>query len=179
MNIKQIEDATIAALKAESFKDSSPLKIMQIERCPEDMKLRLMSSAVGAIWVHFSGLGSSKPKNIGGSMQDDSYSFDINILTRSLRDSQDSDLDSGSAYSVMPKIREVLTGLAPVLGFTQMWLKTAKLIGVVDGVWQYGMRFQTDGKYFYEKTDPVYADSTQIEFESPDRTVTIPPVEEE
>lgn len=177
MIIKQIEDAIIAALKAESFGDSSPLKVMQIERCPEDMKLRLMSSAVGAIWVHFSDLGSSDPHGVGGAIQDDSYSFDINILTRSLRDGQDSDLDSGSAYSVMPKIREILTELKPTLGNTRMWLKKAKLVGVVDGVWQYGMRFQTTGRYHHKNEEPIFGIAREIEFSNGERTITVPPEE--
>ena len=172
--IRLIEDNILNALMAESQKAGSPLAVMQIERCPEDFNLRMVTSSYGAVWIHFGGIDSSEMRGAGGGIQDDIHYFDVYVITRSLRPGTDAAVtDEGTAYVIMPEIRKTLSGFRPAPGFKPMYMKKSELVGKTEEYWQYAMRFATKGRYYYEEHETPLGISRKMTFQGTNRTIIV------
>lgn len=172
--IKEIENGIINALTAAAQVEGSALKDLDIERCPEDFDVNSMKSAIGAVWIHYSGTDSSDMSGAGGGIQDDIFYFDVNVLVRNLRPGVHAQItDSGNAYEVIPAIRNRLTGMKPADGFKPMYMKKSELVSVTSGIWQYAMRFATKGRYYYEEEEQPAVNSKKITFQGANRTIIV------
>lgn len=179
--IEAIETAILEKLKEDAKNKKSVLSMIEIERCPEDATSRLLDASTGSVWIHYAETAPSEPQGIYSAMQNDTLTFDLDVITRNLRTGRDAiTTDDVGAYAVMGRVRFVLTGFQPVKSAQPMYMAKAGLTTAGDGFWHYTMRFIVKVPYFAEKDEPEMPLAKKVTWQDkPDnKHFTIPPEEE-
>ena len=158
--IEKIETAILNKLQADAEKPGSILGLVEIERCPEDAASRLMNLSTGVVWIHYVDTKTTEPEGVYSAVQQDTVSFDLDIITRNLRSGTDAiTVDSVGAYDVIDRVRDVLTGFRPVLGAKPMFMTNSGWTDAGQGFWHYTARFAVKLPYAaeHETEEPAVA----------------------
>lgn len=132
MQITDFEKAIIDKLK-ENITD------MAVEAYPDNPDTYKLIHPKGAILVHYSGSKFLNPMYEEVIIQERKINYDIIIVAKSLR-------GNGGIYETMDKVRETLTGFKNQ-DTLKMYPIDEEYIHQDNGLWQYGMRFETRVKH--------------------------------
>lgn len=149
--IANIETAILNKLQADAEKPESILSMVEIELCPEDAASRLMNLSTGVVWIHYVDTKTTEPEGVYSAVQQDTVSFDLDIITRNLRSGCDITVDNVGAYDVIDRVRKVLTGFRPVLGAKPMYMTASGWTDAGQGFWHYTARFAVKLPYVEEQ----------------------------
>lgn len=158
--IEKIETAILNKLQADAAKADSVLSLVEIERCPEDATSKLMNMSTGVVWIHYVDTKTTEPEGIYSAVQQDTVSFDLDIITRNLRSGSDAiTVDNVGAYDVIDRVRAVLTGFKPAVSAKPMYMTASGWTDAGQGFWHYTARFAVKLPYAAEDEteDPVIA----------------------
>lgn len=174
--IEAIETAILEKLKEDAKNKKSVLSMIEIERCPEDAASRLLDASTGSVWIHYAETAPSEPQGIYSAIQNDTLTFDLDVITRNLRSGREAiTVDSIGAYDIMSRVRFVLTGFKPVLSAKPMCLIKSGLTEAGSGFWHYTMRFAVRVPYTAaagREDETVYGIAKEITFHD-GRTVVV------
>ena len=132
MDIKDLESAIVNTLK-EALPD------LLVEAYPDNPSSFKMIHPKGAVLVHYSGSKFNPSLFEEVIVQERKLTYDFIILSRSLR-------GNSGIYETMDKIREALTGFQ-YDDTTKFYPIDEEFILEENGLWQYGMRFETFTKH--------------------------------
>lgn len=132
MNITTLETAIVNKLK-------QALPDLLIEAYPDHPSSFKMIHPKGAVLVHYSGSKFLPSLFEEVIVQERKVSYDLIILNRSLR-------GNGGIYDTMDKVREALTGFQTE-DTTKFYPLEEEFILEENGLWQYGMRFESFTKH--------------------------------
>lgn len=132
MQINDFEKAIIDKLK-DNITD------VAIEAYPDNPDTYKLIHPKGAILVHYSGSKFMPSLYDEVIIQQRKLTYDIIILAKSLR-------GNGSIYETMDKVRETLTGFK-YQDAIKMYPIDEEYIHQENGLWQYGMRFESRVKH--------------------------------
>ena len=132
MIIKDLETAIVTQLK-EFLPD------LLVEAYPDHPSSFKMIHPKGAVLVHYSGSKFMPSLFEEVIVQERKVSYDLILLNRSLR-------GNGGIYDTMDKVREALTGFQTE-DTTKFYPLEEEFILEENGLWQYGMRFESFTKH--------------------------------
>lgn len=132
MDIKELETAIVNKLKI-------ALPDLLIEAYPDNPSSFKMIHPKGAVLVHYSGSKFNPSLFEEVIVQERKLTYDLIVLNRSLR-------GNSGIYETMDKIREALTGFQ-YEDTTKFYPIDEEFILEENGLWQYGMRFETFTKH--------------------------------
>lgn len=132
MDIKDLESAIVNKLKA-------ALPNLLVEAYPDNPSSFKMIHPKGAVLVHYSGSKFNPSLFEEVIVQERKLTYDLIILNRSLR-------GNSGIYETMDKIREALTGFQ-YDDTTKFYPIDEEFILEENGLWQYGMRFESFTKH--------------------------------
>jgi hypothetical protein len=132
MNITALETAIVNKLK-------EALPNLLVEAYPDHPSSFKMIHPKGAVLVHYSGSKFLPSLFEEVIVQERKVSYDLILLNRSLR-------GNGGIYDTMDNVREALTGFQTE-ETTKFYPLEEEFILEENGLWQYGMRFESFTKH--------------------------------
>lgn len=132
MNITALETAIVTQLK-------EALPNLLVEAYPDHPSSFKMIHPKGAVLVHYSGSKFLPSLFEEVIVQERKVSYDLILLNRSLR-------GNGGIYDTMDKVREAFTGFQTE-DTTKFYPLEEEFILEENGLWQYGMRFESFTKH--------------------------------
>lgn len=132
MNIKDLETAIVNKLKV-------ALPDLLVEAYPDNPSSFKMIHPKGAVLIHYSGSKFNPSLFEEVIVQERKLTYDLIVLNRSLR-------GNSGIYETMDKIREALTGFQ-YDDTTRFYPIDEEFILEENGLWQYGMRFESFTKH--------------------------------
>lgn len=125
--IQTVENAMIQKMKTD-------IPELKVEGFPEKPDTYNFIHPKGVILVHYQGYQSSETKSTNKINQEETNTFNIVLMTRSLR-------GNGGAYSFIERIKKSIVGFKPHVGASKIYSIKGGFTDQTAGVWTYAFSF--------------------------------------